>query len=69
MAFSIHELAIIVGEEITSRDLVPVFDGFLNDIDEVRIGVLKHLADFLKVSYENESDWRITESLDRRITK
>lgn len=39
----------IVGEEITSRDLVPVFDGFLNDLDEVRIGVLKHLADFLKV--------------------
>lgn len=57
MAFSIHELALIVGEEITNRDLVPVFDGFLNDIDEVRIGVLKHLADFLKVSCGSESDW------------
>jgi serine/threonine-protein phosphatase 4 regulatory subunit 1 len=44
-----HELAVIVGEEVTVRDLVPVFDQFLGDLDEVRIGVLKHLADFIKV--------------------
>lgn len=50
LAFSIHELAVIVGEENTTRDLVPVFNGFLKDLDEVRIGVLKHLADFLQVS-------------------
>ena len=50
LAFSIHELAVIVGEDITGRDLVPVFNGFLKDLDEVRIGVLKHLADFLRVS-------------------
>ena len=50
LAFSIHELAVIVGEENTTRDLVPVFNGFLKDLDEVRIGVLKHLADFLSVS-------------------
>ncbi|KAK7505661.1 hypothetical protein BaRGS_00002932, partial [Batillaria attramentaria] len=49
LAFSIHELAVIVGEEITHQDLLPVFDGFLKDLDEVRIGVLKHLADFLKL--------------------
>jgi len=49
LAFSIHELALIVGEDITGRDLLPVFDMFLNDLDEVRIGVLKHLADFIKV--------------------
>lgn len=42
-------MALIEGEEITHRDLLPVFDGFLKDLDEVRIGVLKHLADFLKV--------------------
>ena len=40
----------ILGEEITHRDLVPVFDGFLKDLDEVRIGILRHLADFLRVS-------------------
>jgi len=49
LAFSIHELALIVGEDITGHDLLPVFDMFLNDLDEVRIGVLKHLADFIKV--------------------
>jgi len=49
LAYSIHELALIVGEDITGRDLLPVFDMFLNDLDEVRIGVLKHLADFIKV--------------------
>jgi len=49
LAFSIHELALIVGKDITGQDLLPVFDMFLNDLDEVRIGVLKHLADFIKV--------------------
>ncbi|ELT87826.1 hypothetical protein CAPTEDRAFT_156976 [Capitella teleta] len=49
LAFSIHELAVIVGEDITGRDLVPVFNGFLKDLDEVRIGVLKHLAEFLRL--------------------
>jgi len=50
LAFSIHELAVIVGEEVTNQDLVPVFNEFLKDLDEVRIGILKHLADFLRVS-------------------
>ncbi|CAG5116481.1 unnamed protein product, partial [Candidula unifasciata] len=49
LAFSMHELAMIVGEEITHKDLVPVFDGFLKDLDEVRIGVLKHLADIFRL--------------------
>jgi len=53
LAFSIHEMAMIEGEEITHRDLLPVFDGFLKDLDEVRIGVLKHLADFLKLLRPN----------------
>ena len=49
LAFSIHELAIIVGKEITCRDLVPIFNGFLKDLDEVRIGVLRHLSDFMSL--------------------
>ncbi|XP_070575375.1 serine/threonine-protein phosphatase 4 regulatory subunit 1-like isoform X3 [Ptychodera flava] len=49
LAFSIHEMAVILGDQLTSSDLVPVFNGFLRDLDEVRIGVLKHLADFLKL--------------------
>ncbi|KAK3581114.1 hypothetical protein CHS0354_033907 [Potamilus streckersoni] len=53
LAFSIHELAVILGDAITRRDLVPVFDGFLKDLDEVRIGILRHLADFLRLLQPN----------------
>lgn len=49
LAFSIHELAVILGDEIAQSDLVPVFNGFIKDLDEVRIGVLKHLAHFLRL--------------------
>ncbi|XP_063951520.1 serine/threonine-protein phosphatase 4 regulatory subunit 1-like isoform X1 [Lytechinus pictus] len=49
LAFSIHEMALILGDAITSSDLVPIFNGFLRDLDEVRIGVLKHFADFVKL--------------------
>uniref|UniRef100_A0A4W5K3Y6 Uncharacterized protein n=1 Tax=Hucho hucho TaxID=62062 RepID=A0A4W5K3Y6_9TELE len=49
LAFSIHDLALILGDQLTAADLVPIFNGFLKDLDEVRIGVLKHLYDFLKV--------------------
>lgn len=54
LAFSIHELAVILGDQLTAADLVPIFNGFLKDLDEVRIGVLKHLYDFLKVGKCNQ---------------
>lgn len=50
LAFSIHELAVILGTELTHSDLVPIFNGFIKDLDEVRIGVLTHLSDFLRVN-------------------
>ncbi|XP_035726061.1 serine/threonine-protein phosphatase 4 regulatory subunit 1-like isoform X1 [Vespa mandarinia] len=53
LASSIHEIAIILGEELTATDLVPIYDGFIKDLDEVRIGVLKHLATFLKILKPN----------------
>merc|ERR1712106_672110 len=49
LASSIHELGVILGEEVAASDLVPIFNGFIKDLDEVRIGILKHLADFLKL--------------------
>ncbi|XP_022104336.1 serine/threonine-protein phosphatase 4 regulatory subunit 1-like isoform X2 [Acanthaster planci] len=49
LAFSIHEMALILGDEVTAVDLVPIFNSFLRDLDEVRIGVLKHFADFVKL--------------------
>ena len=73
VASSIHELGVILGPVIAAEDLVPIFDGFIKDLDEVsgcravvqqriqyslgsnniplqvRIGALKHLANFLSL--------------------
>ncbi|XP_012279230.1 serine/threonine-protein phosphatase 4 regulatory subunit 1 isoform X2 [Orussus abietinus] len=49
LASGIHEIAKILGEELTASDLLPIYDGFIKDLDEVRVGALEHLATFLKV--------------------
>lgn len=49
LAFSIHDLAQILGQKICVEDLVHVFHQFLKDLDEVRVGVLKHLYDFISI--------------------
>merc|ERR1712051_914762 len=49
LASSIHELGVILGQDAVVSDLIPIFNGFLKDLDEVRIGHLKHLSDFLKL--------------------
>ncbi|XP_059352388.1 serine/threonine-protein phosphatase 4 regulatory subunit 1-like isoform X1 [Daphnia carinata] len=54
LASSIHEIGAILGQEVVTQDLLPVFDGFIKDLDEVRIGVLKHLSDFLRLLPERE---------------
>lgn len=48
VACSLHELALILGPDIATDSLMPIFDGFIRDLDEVRIGVLNNLARFLK---------------------
>ncbi|KAL1428947.1 hypothetical protein MTO96_016693 [Rhipicephalus appendiculatus] len=48
VASCLHELATILGPEIASRDLVPIFEGFVRDVDEVRAGLLERLAQFLR---------------------
>ena len=46
---SIHELAKILGPEITQEDLVPIMEKFLKDpINDIRIGALKNLHVFLE---------------------
>jgi serine/threonine-protein phosphatase 4 regulatory subunit 1 len=49
LAYSIHELAAILGTESTQVDLVPIFDSFIKDVDEVRIGIVSNLTKFLRV--------------------
>ncbi|KAI9315825.1 armadillo-type protein [Dichotomocladium elegans] len=56
-AYSLHEIARIIGPERTERDLVQIFALYLMDLDEVKQGVLEHLAEFLGtlvVSSRNE---------------
>lgn len=49
LASSLHELAIILGPELATEKLAPLFEGFIKDLDEVRIGVLQHLAEFFEL--------------------
>lgn len=49
MAYSLHEIATIIGTVNADRDLLPVFFKFLSDTAEVQYGLLKHLYDFCKV--------------------
>ena len=42
-------MAAIVGTELTEQHLLPTFNLFLNDVDEVRIGVIRHMTKFLGV--------------------
>lgn len=48
IAQSIHHLAVVVGQEYTSRDLVPIYLEFMRDLDEVRVGILEHLHEFFE---------------------
>ena len=47
LAYSIHELAQILGTEYTQADLVPIFESYIKDVDEVRIGIVANLSKFL----------------------
>ncbi len=49
LAFSLHEVARIVGPQVAERSLLSVFDAFLVDLEEVKIGCVTHLAAFLAV--------------------
>ena len=55
LAHSIHELARILGPEITEADLMPQMERFLKDsVAEIRMGALKNLHVFLaEVTPEN----------------
>uniref|UniRef100_A0A2P2I1T4 Serine/threonine-protein phosphatase 4 regulatory subunit 1-like n=2 Tax=Hirondellea gigas TaxID=1518452 RepID=A0A2P2I1T4_9CRUS len=50
LAYSMHEMAAILGAQQTTADLLPLFKDFtLNEPECVRIGVLENLAQFVKV--------------------
>jgi hypothetical protein len=47
LAHSLHEIARIIGPDRAERDLIQIFALYLMDLDEVKQGVLEHMADFL----------------------
>lgn len=49
MAASISQIALIIGREQATRDLVAPYTEFLMDSDEIKIEVVNTLAEFLKV--------------------
>eukprot|EP00897_Mesotaenium_endlicherianum_P007821 jgi/Mesen1/7067/ME000369S06390 len=47
LGYSLHELAQVLGKDLTKASLLPAFKHFMTDIDEVRLGVAKHFVLFL----------------------
>jgi len=44
LAAALHELARILGPDLAEAELLPAFDFFLRDVEEVRVGVVRHVA-------------------------
>lgn len=49
VASSIHEIASILGPELATEDLIPIYNSLINDVEEIRITALNHLSCFVKV--------------------
>lgn len=49
MASSIYLIALIVGRELATHDLVPIYLRFFEDQDKVKVVALKNLTNFLSV--------------------
>ncbi|KYQ88712.1 protein phosphatase 4 regulatory subunit 1 [Tieghemostelium lacteum] len=47
LSHSIHEIAKILGQNETKQSLLSSFNLFLQDLDEVKVGVIKNFYDFL----------------------
>jgi serine/threonine-protein phosphatase 4 regulatory subunit 1 len=48
LAHSLHEIARIVGQDITEKILTQAFDLFLKDLDEVKVGVVGNVSEFME---------------------
>ena len=48
LAYSLFELARILGAELTETELLPILFTFMEDVEEVKAGVLKTLPEIIK---------------------
>ena len=60
LSHSLHEIAKMIGPDLTQTYLLSAFDIFLHDLDEVRIGIVSTLAKFLSALHQQKR----TEYLD-----
>ena len=56
LAHSLHEIARIVGTEITEKTLTQAYDLFLKDLDEVKVGVVGNISEFMEVLGEDQRE-------------
>ncbi len=77
LAHSLHEVARIVGQQVAERTLRTIFEAFVQDLDEIKMGVVSHLAAFLAVlspdcraqyahvvrELKDETNWRVRETV------
>lgn len=49
LAHSLHEVGKIVGTDVAEKSLVSALELFLRDLDEVKVGVISNIDEFLKV--------------------
>ncbi|EGC28661.1 hypothetical protein DICPUDRAFT_6811, partial [Dictyostelium purpureum] len=56
LSHSIHEIACILGPAETKASLLPCFNLFLQDLDEVRVGVIRNFGQFLKSLESTQRD-------------
>eukprot|EP01095_Lingulamoeba_sp_RSL-Kostka_P007241 TRINITY_DN2290_c0_g3_i1.p1 TRINITY_DN2290_c0_g3~~TRINITY_DN2290_c0_g3_i1.p1 ORF type:complete len:633 (-),score=172.21 TRINITY_DN2290_c0_g3_i1:207-2105(-) len=56
LSHSLHEVAKIVGTEIAEAELLEIFELFLKDLDQVKVGIVKNISQFLKVLTPEKRD-------------
>eukprot|EP01128_Nolandella_sp_AFSM9_P009763 TRINITY_DN640_c0_g2_i1.p1 TRINITY_DN640_c0_g2~~TRINITY_DN640_c0_g2_i1.p1 ORF type:complete len:840 (-),score=221.90 TRINITY_DN640_c0_g2_i1:103-2340(-) len=49
LSYSLHEVAKLLGEKVTEEQLLSTFELFLRDLSDVKIGVITHFSQILKV--------------------
>jgi hypothetical protein len=53
LACSLHEIAKVIGPSKTEQDLLNVFTSYLSDMDDVKSGLMEHLAAFIECLPQN----------------
>ena len=56
MACSLHEIAKVIGPSKTERDLFDVFKSYLDDMDEVKSGLMENFSAFIECLPQDTRD-------------